>query len=191
MGDPCMQGAGKYASPQPEACGVFLGGSCNPTTWRQDIAIPILEKAGCSYYNPQVEDWHEGLIALEATAKAEASVLLFVIDSMTRALASMLEAAEFISSGRHVVLVIQDIEMGARISGDVVSMNECKDLNRARHYLRDIYRRHIGSNVTLCEDIGGAVVQALQVAQCVGRWHSPKRCTDHAQWLHKRKTSTC
>merc|ERR1711977_653072 len=84
---------------------------------------------------------------------------------MTRALASMLEAAEFISSGRHVVLVIQDIEMGARISGDVVSMNECKDLNRARHYLRDIYRRHIGSNVTLCEDINEAVSRAVLLAQ--------------------------
>lgn len=25
---------------------VFLGGACDPTTWRQDIAIPILEREG-------------------------------------------------------------------------------------------------------------------------------------------------
>lgn len=31
---------------------IFLGGSCNPTTWRQDEAIPILEKLGITYYNP-------------------------------------------------------------------------------------------------------------------------------------------
>lgn len=31
---------------------VFLGGSCNPTTWRTDKAIPALEKLGITYYNP-------------------------------------------------------------------------------------------------------------------------------------------
>jgi hypothetical protein len=25
---------------------VFLGGSCNPTTWRRDLAIPLLDDAG-------------------------------------------------------------------------------------------------------------------------------------------------
>lgn len=33
-------------------CEVFLGGSCNPTTWRADVAIPALSKLGISYYNP-------------------------------------------------------------------------------------------------------------------------------------------
>lgn len=31
---------------------VFLGGSCNPTTWRADVAIPTLNKLGISFYNP-------------------------------------------------------------------------------------------------------------------------------------------
>lgn len=31
---------------------VFLGGSCNPTTWRKNIAIPYLEKHGVTFYNP-------------------------------------------------------------------------------------------------------------------------------------------
>lgn len=31
---------------------IFLGGSCNPTTWRQDIAIPILKNRGITYFNP-------------------------------------------------------------------------------------------------------------------------------------------
>lgn len=31
---------------------VFLGGSCNPTTWRADVAIPTLDKMGISFYNP-------------------------------------------------------------------------------------------------------------------------------------------
>lgn len=31
---------------------VFLGGSCNPTTWRADVAIPALDQLGISFYNP-------------------------------------------------------------------------------------------------------------------------------------------
>ncbi|VDL96161.1 unnamed protein product [Schistocephalus solidus] len=31
---------------------VFLGGACNPTTWRQKHAIPFLEEAGINFYNP-------------------------------------------------------------------------------------------------------------------------------------------
>jgi len=31
---------------------VFLGGSCNPTTWRKDLAIPYLQDAGVSFFNP-------------------------------------------------------------------------------------------------------------------------------------------
>lgn len=33
-------------------CEVFLGGSCNPTTWRTDTAIPELKKHGITFYNP-------------------------------------------------------------------------------------------------------------------------------------------
>lgn len=44
----------KSASPAtaPEAPEVFLGGSCNPTTWRFDVAMPELQKLGISFYNP-------------------------------------------------------------------------------------------------------------------------------------------
>ncbi len=48
---------------------VFLGGSCDPTTWRRDIAVPKLEKYKIPYYNPQVDNWNPTYIALEAQAK--------------------------------------------------------------------------------------------------------------------------
>ncbi len=31
---------------------VFLGGSCNPTMWRRDVAIPTLKKNSITYFNP-------------------------------------------------------------------------------------------------------------------------------------------
>ena len=33
---------------------VFLGGACGATTWRRDVAIPVLDAAGVSYHNPQL-----------------------------------------------------------------------------------------------------------------------------------------
>ena len=48
---------------------VFLGGSCNPTTWRQEIAIPFLESEGLSYYNPQVSEWKPECVFTENRAK--------------------------------------------------------------------------------------------------------------------------
>ena len=121
---------------------VFLGGSCNPTTWRADTAIPALTNAGISFYNPQVDDWSEELVEIEAAAKAEAETLLFVIDGQTRAIASILEATEYICCGRSVVLVINEIPDNTEIDGQCVTGRELKDLNRARSYLADLATRH-------------------------------------------------
>ncbi len=73
------------------------GGSCNPTTWRRDICIPKLAAAEIPFYNPQVDEWHPALVDIETDKKNEASVLFFVIDSQTRAIASMLEVASLIA----------------------------------------------------------------------------------------------
>jgi len=49
---------------------IFLGGSCNPTTWRKDIVIPTLEAMGVPYYNPQVRhDVHPPPGAERATSR--------------------------------------------------------------------------------------------------------------------------
>merc|ERR1719271_1911462 len=63
---------------------VFLGGACGDTTWRRDVAMPVLKDAGVSFYNPQVEEWHEGLVELERRAKKSALVNLFVVSGATR-----------------------------------------------------------------------------------------------------------
>eukprot|EP01138_Halocafeteria_seosinensis_P000737 gb/GECG01000754.1/.p1 GENE.gb/GECG01000754.1/~~gb/GECG01000754.1/.p1 ORF type:complete len:529 (+),score=57.45 gb/GECG01000754.1/:1-1587(+) len=120
---------------------VFLGGACNPTTWRKDIAMPLLDKHGVTYYNPQVENWTPDLIEVEANAKQEALILMFVVTGETRAVASMIEIAEHISSERDVVIVLQDVEPGSQISGHELYADEVKDLNRGRAYLADVADR--------------------------------------------------
>ena len=131
---------------------VFLGGSCNPTTWRKDVAMPALDAAGVPYFNPQVADWNPKLVEIEACAKEEADILLFVIDGQTRAIASMLEAVEYIGDGRDVILVINDISDGTEIVGQTVTGRELGDLNRARAYLADIAERHAVSVFSTVQD---------------------------------------
>ena len=140
------------AAPAPApTCSVFLGGSCNPTTWRETIAIPSLEKNKITYYNPQVKDWHEGLIRIEAENKEGAACLLFVLDNETRAIASIGEACFYMGDGRKVVLAIQYFdtkELGSK------PLDEIKDLNRGRTYVADMAKM---KNIPVFDDVKKAV----------------------------------
>ncbi|CAL7942749.1 unnamed protein product [Xylocopa violacea] len=108
---------------------VFLGGSCNPTTWRSEIAIPTLQRLGITYYNPQVSQWGPELIAQEYEAKQTAKVLLFVIDNQTRNSAGIIEAAQLAATRREsLILVIYPYRQGQTILGETVSIQEYYDL---------------------------------------------------------------
>lgn len=154
---------------------VFLGGSCDPTTWRKDIVMPALAAAGVSYYNPQVANYDEldaaykaqgiagGIVAVEAEAKANCPILLFVIDNQTRAIASILEATEYICTGRTVVLRICDnIADGTVIDGEAITGRQLKDLNRARSYLKDVAARH---RAPVFSRIDEAVAEVVRLAK--------------------------
>jgi hypothetical protein len=121
---------------------IYLGGSCDPTTWRRDLAIPLCEMHHVTYYNPQVDNWVPEMVVTEAKAKEESMVLFFVIDNSTRAIGSMLEASEYIGRGRNVVLVVQPMGDDACVGKDKLPPSEVKDLNRARTFLRDVAVRH-------------------------------------------------
>ncbi|XP_066261946.1 uncharacterized protein raw isoform X2 [Euwallacea similis] len=121
-------------------CEVFLGGSCNPTTWRADTAIPELQKQGISFYNPQVSMWAPELLDQEHDAKQSASVLLFVIDSQTRSTVGMLEVAYLVACGRCVVVVAQPYKMGQTIMGEVISEEEYEELVQGQKSLLDLIK---------------------------------------------------
>lgn len=118
------------STPKPSL--VFLGGSCGDNTYREDIAIPAFKKANIKYYNPKVlpGEWKESMIAEENTAKNNATILLFIIDGQTRGIMSMLEVVQYITSGRHVVLCVDDVVNYPE--------DEKKDINRGRSYLRNL-----------------------------------------------------
>ncbi|XP_077535643.1 NDT-like domain-containing protein raw isoform X6 [Haemaphysalis longicornis] len=123
---------------------VFLGGSCNPTTWRKDVAIPKLKSYGISYYNPQVTQWIPELIELENQAKENAKVMMFVIDNQTRSVASMIESAHIAgglkaSTRRKLILILtEQSPPGSLVLGEPISEKEYGDLQQGRDYLRDL-----------------------------------------------------
>ena len=65
--------------------------------------------------------------------------LLYVIDDQTRAVSSMVEVANFVGSGRDVLVVVSDIRGESPvISGDILTPREVEDLNRGRAFVRTV-----------------------------------------------------
>lgn len=107
-----QQAADAQAADEPKRLQVFLGGSCNPTTWRQNVAIPYLELEGISYYNPQIDNWTPDVVDIERVAKQNAQILLFVIDRQTRSAVSLVESAFLVcEQSKGVVIVIYPFEL--------------------------------------------------------------------------------
>jgi hypothetical protein len=85
---------------------VFLGGSCNPTTWRYEQAIPYFQLRSISYYNPQVANWTPDLVDIEHHVKEFAPLLFFVIDHSTRSLAAIAEVGYLAARRRNLIVVM-------------------------------------------------------------------------------------
>lgn len=54
---------------------VFLGGTCNGSTWREDL-IPLLT---VDYFNPVVDDWTPDCMAEEVKQREDCDFCLYVI----------------------------------------------------------------------------------------------------------------
>uniref|UniRef100_T1GVN7 Uncharacterized protein n=1 Tax=Megaselia scalaris TaxID=36166 RepID=T1GVN7_MEGSC len=140
---------------------VFLGGSCNPTTWRADVAIPILQKLGISFYNPQVSEWTPDLIELEQKAKEKAKVLFFVMDSQTRATAGAIEAAHIAAQNpRQLVLVLHPYKMNQQIFKETISIQEYYDLQRNQQILKEMVTRR---GLFVLEDISSGLERTKEI----------------------------
>ena len=151
---------------------VFLGGACNPTTWRKDTAIPMLEDAGCLYWNPQIENWeteHQrlldggfsaGLPGKEAEEKARSYLHLFVFSPQTRGIATLAEVVDSALSGHKVVVVIKPVVTGSEISGQVVSEKETRDLNLSRS---ELYTWCLDQKIPVFTDLPKAIAGCIKM----------------------------
>ena len=120
---------------------MYLGGSCNKySTWRAETAIPLFKKLDVSYYNPMCPNWKPSHSFDELRAKSASLIVMYVVDSKCRGLATMIDAVEMIvSQKQRIVIVVEDVDPD---KNPTIDPRECKDLNRARAYLADVATRH-------------------------------------------------
>ena len=71
---------------------VFLGGTCNGSTWRDDL-IQMLDPSVINAFNPVVEDWNEQAQAEEDYHKANDDYTLYVITPEMTGVYSIFEVA--------------------------------------------------------------------------------------------------
>jgi hypothetical protein len=141
---------------------VFLGGSCGETTWRKDVAIPLLERAGISYCDPQLPSgaWTSAEQLNDMRGKEAAQVLLFVVSAHTASVAAVAEAAYLLAAQRPLALAVQDVDVGSVISGRPCDAELAADLNRGRIFLRAMAQVH---GVPVFPSIEQAVLEAIRL----------------------------
>ncbi|XP_058129044.1 uncharacterized protein LOC131286094 [Anopheles ziemanni] len=145
---------------------VFLGGSCNPTTWRADVAVPTLQRLGITFYNPQVSHWTPDLIDLEHRAKEKAKVLFFVLDSQTRSAAGAIEVAHIAGqNSKFLLLVLLPYSIRQKILNETLSEDEYMDLMSNQLILRQLVQRR---GLPVLDNISTALEQItkLQHGSC-------------------------
>ena len=69
---------------------VFLGGTCNESTWRDKL----IKKLKIDYFNPIVDDWNEEAFQRELIEKEECDFLLFVITPKMTGVYSIAEVVD-------------------------------------------------------------------------------------------------
>lgn len=70
----------------------FLGGTCNKSTWREELIAQLDERV--EFFNPVVSDWTPENQEREDKARKESRYVLFVITSQMTGVFSIAEAVD-------------------------------------------------------------------------------------------------
>jgi len=142
---------------------VFLGGSCNPTVWRQEAAIPHLKAQGITFYNPQQANWVPEMIELEHQAKVTSSILFYVLNTQTRNIGSMIEVSQYAGSNRRLIVVLNQYPGPHHtINGEALSKSEYEDLRAAMEMVQDLIERQgipVFNNISVALDCTSRVIK--------------------------------
>lgn len=101
---------------------VFLGGTCNGSTWRDDL-IPLLT---IDYFNPVVEDWTPECMEEEVRQREECDYCLYVITPKMTGVFSIAEVVDDSNKCPHKTVLCILAEDG----GDSYSDHQAKSLGQ-------------------------------------------------------------
>ncbi len=143
---------------------VFLGGACGTTTWRADVAIPLLRAAGITFHDPQLADgeWAPAHQYVEMEARSAADVWLFVVNESTSGVASVAECAYRIGQRGRLALALTDLPDNAVLHGRRLARREIDDINRGRVFLRAMAEKH---GVAVFASVADATAHAIELAR--------------------------
>ena len=80
----------------------------------------------------------------------------------------MLEASEYVTAGRRIILCVKNVAAGAQIAGHEIKSEEAKDLNRARDYLINVAERNNVKVYTTIKEMMVACLAELDDAADLG-----------------------
>ena len=134
---------------------LFSGGSCNPTTWRRDLAIPYFKSHDITFYNPQQSNWVPEMIELEHQAKQTSQLLFFVANEKTRNIVSMIEISYLAGKKRKLICCLSKYpENNHKINNELLSQVEWHDLQAGMTVVNDVVER---SGIPVFENIDTAL----------------------------------
>lgn len=100
---------------------VFLGGTCNNSTWRDEL-IPYLQSMKISYFNPVVATWTEADKLNEVIEKEQSEVHLYCISKEQKGYFSIFEIAHSLYVlQKEVVFYVKEEGMDPKV---INSLNE-------------------------------------------------------------------
>ena len=79
---------------------VFLGGTCNGSTWREKL-MPELDRLGIEYFNPVVKDWTSECMKEEERQKKICDTHLYVITPKMKGVFSIAEVVDDANTNPH------------------------------------------------------------------------------------------
>jgi len=110
---------------------VFLGGTCNESTWR-DKLIEVLE---IDYFNPVVEDWTEECMAEEIRQRESCDFALYVITPRMTGVYSIAEAVDD-SNKRPEKTLFCFLYVDGKYKDDRFTVGQIKSLNSVCRMVR-------------------------------------------------------
>lgn len=146
---------------------VGLFGTCGKSKWREEMAIPILEEEGVSYFNPVVEDWNEEARENEAHHMMHDYVIMLVITGETSGITSMAESGwmafqSHLRHGQTLILVLEDMVEDPGSFVDATSINKTRDL--IRKYAKKITSKKLDRpSIKICETVEEATRLAVNL----------------------------
>merc|ERR1712038_753294 len=167
---------------------VFLGGTCGQSTWRKDIAIPHLQSSGVTFFNPQQDDWHQGMIQMERKAIETSKVLLFVIKNDTRGIVSLMEVVYYAGRihknnlGQKLVVALEKGPPDP--SNKLIDPSEYSSLSSGRNRTRELLEK-------LNVPVFSSLVNALQETVRILKTQNVSNLTENSTKVQSDCCKTC